>query len=472
METNLIAVENFVQQVEERRSSAFAREVEEYLSRYPATQYVDVMLTDLNGCFRGKRIPVTALRKLEKGCYFPASVFAMDILGNVVEETGLGQDLGEPDRACIPVPGTLTPSATDPETLGQLLLTMLDEDGAPFDVEPRNVLNRLWQQLQRRGLHPVVAVELEFYLLDRQRDAEGYLQPPCAPGTQDRNMQNQVYSVDNLNHFAAVLNDIDELAQLQKIPADGAVAEASPGQFEVNLHHTSDVLQACDHALALKRLVRLVAEKHHMHATFMAKPYEEYAGSGMHIHLSMLNDKGENVLSDAAGEDSPLLKRSLAGMIAMMPASMALLAPNINSYRRFQPGMYVPTQASWGHNNRTVALRIPCGDRDNHRVEYRVAGADANPYLVMAAIFAGILHGLDNDLPLPPKVEGNGLEQDGLPFPIRQSDALWEFAQHEALCRQLGERFSHVWHACKNNELVQFERLITDTEISWMLKNA
>ena len=298
METNIVEVENFVQQSEERRGSAFTQEVKRYLERYPNTQYVDVLLTDLNGCFRGKRIPVSSLKKLEKGCYFPASVFAMDILGNVVEEAGLGQEMGEPDRSCIPVPGTLTPSAADPQSIAQVQLTMVDEDGAPFDVEPRNVLNRLWQQLRQRGLFPVVAVELEFYLLDRQRDAEGYLQPPCAPGTDDRNTQSQVYSVDNLNHFADVLNDIDELAQLQLIPADGAVAEASPGQFEINLYHTDNVLEACDDALALKRLVRLMAEKHKMHATFMAKPYEEHAGSGMHIHISMLNNKGENVLVD------------------------------------------------------------------------------------------------------------------------------------------------------------------------------
>lgn len=149
------------------------------------------------------------------------------------------------------------------------------------------------------------------------------------------------------------------------------------------------------------------------------------------------------MLVDGDGEDSALLKRALAGMIDLMPASMALLAPNVNSYRRFQPGMYVPTQASWGHNNRTVALRIPCGERQNHRVEYRVAGADANPYLVMAAIFAGILHGLDNpQLPLQEEVEGNGLEQVGLPFPIRQSDALWEFMQNDHLRERLGERFA------------------------------
>ncbi|WP_241727398.1 glutamine synthetase family protein, partial [Cronobacter sakazakii] len=368
--------------------------------------------------------------------------------------------------------GSLVPSATDPEYLGQLLLTMQDEDGTPFDVEPRNVLNRLWQQLRQRGLHPVVAVELEFYLIDRQRNAEGYLQPPCAPGTQDRNTQSQVYSVDNLDRFADVLSDIDELARMQQIPADGAVAEASPGQFEINLHHTDNVLQACDHALALKRLVRLVAEKHGMQATFMAKPYEEHAGSGMHIHISIVNDNGQNVLALPDGDDSALLKQALAGMIDMMPASMALLAPNVNSYRRFQPGMYVPTQASWGHNNRTVALRIPCGDRDSHRVEYRVAGADANPYLVMSAVLAGIVHGLENDLPLPEAVEGNGLEQEGAPFPIRQSDALYEFQVHPAMRERLGARFCEVFHACKNDELIQFERLITETEIEWMLKNA
>ncbi|EKY3117953.1 glutamine synthetase [Cronobacter turicensis] len=472
METHIVEVENVVHHSEERRTSAFAREVNAYLERYPLTEYVDVMLTDLNGSFRGKRIPVTGLLKVEKGCYFPASVFAMDILGNVVEEAGLGQDLGEPDRRCVPVAGSLVPSATDPEYLGQLLLTMQDEDGTPFDVEPRNVLNRLWQQLRQRGLRPVVAVELEFYLIDRQRDAEGYLQPPCAPGTQDRNTQSQVYSVDNLDRFADVLSDIDELARMQQIPADGAVAEASPGQFEINLHHTDNVLQACDHALALKRLVRLVAEKHGMQATFMAKPYEEHAGSGMHIHISIVDDNGQNVLALPDGDDSALLKQALAGMIDMMPASMALLAPNVNSYRRFQPGMYVPTQASWGHNNRTVALRIPCGDRDSHRVEYRVAGADANPYLVMSAVLAGIVHGLENDLPLPEAVEGNGLEQEGTPFPIRQSDALYEFQVHPAMRERLGARFCEVFHACKNDELIQFERLITETEIEWMLKNA
>lgn len=472
MESHIVVVKDMAPQSGPQKGSAFAGEIAAYLERYPETEYVDVLLTDLNGCFRGKRLPVAGLDKLTAGCYFPSSVFAMDILGNVVEESGLGQDMGEPDCLCIPVPGTLTPSALQPDTLAQLQLTMLSEEGTPFDVEPRNVLNRLWQQLRLRGLFPVVAVELEFYLLDRQRDADGGLQPPCAPDTEDRNTQNQVYSVENLNHFASVLNDIDALAKRQIIPAEGALAEASPGQFEINLHHTDNVLDACDDALALKRLVRTVASKHKMGATFMAKPYAGHAGSGMHVHISMLNARGQNVLAEDSDEHTALLKRVLAGLIDLMPASIALMAPNVNSYRRFQAGMNVPTQASWGHNNRTVALRIPCSDSHNHRIEYRVAGADANPYLVMAAIFAGILHGLDNTLPLPQEIEGNGLTQHGRPFPIRQSDALSAFIQHHSLRERLGERFCQVYHACKQHELRQFERLITETEIDWMLNNA
>lgn len=470
--TNIVEVEDFTRHSEEKRTSAFQHEVHAYLERHPETQYVDILLNDLNGVFRGKRIPFASLLKLEKGCYFPASVFAMDILGNTVEEAGLGQALGEPDNICHPVEGTLIPSAADPQHLAQVLLTMRNQDGTPFDVEPRNVLNHLWQQLRNRGLFPVVAVELEFYLVDKKRDAEGYIQPPCAPGSDERNMQSQVYSMDNLDHFSEVLSEIDRLAKKQGIPADGALAEASPGQFEINLHHTRNVLSACDHAVQLKRLVRQVAENHGMTATFMAKPYEEYAGSGMHVHISMLDAAGQNAFACDDGSDSPLLKRTLAGMIDLMPASMALLAPNVNAYRRFLPDAFVPLQASWGHNNRTVALRIPCGDIDSHRIEYRVAGADANPYLVMSAILAGMLHGIDNQLALPPAVKGNGHEAEGNPLPIRQSDALYEFEQSDALQKLLGKRFGFVWHSCKHHELMHFERLITSTEIDWMLKNA
>jgi len=475
MQNDLLEREAALCGTKKERSPVFQHEVERYLKSYPLTEYIDVLLTDLNGNTRGKRIDVEGLSKLNKGCYFPSSIFAMDILGNVVETSGLGQILGEPDNLCVPVSGTLVPSASDPQHIGQILLTMLNEDGTPFNVEPRNVLNRVWQSLRQHGLTPVVAVELEFYLLDPQPDEFGNLQPPFMPGTQQRMTQPQVYSVDNLQHFSALLQEIDALAQMQGISTNGMVSEASPGQFEINLLHTDDVLKVADQALALKRLIHTVAEKHHMLATFMAKPYIEHAGSGLHAHISLLNSAGRNILSDSHDShhrDSALLKQILAGMIDLMPASMALLAPNINSYRRFQPGIYVPTQATWGHNNRSVALRIPSSDIDNHRVEYRVAGADANPYLLLAVVLAGILHGLEHRLPLPEPVISDGRGKQGAPLPTRQSDALQQLAQQPLLKEWLGEQFFNVYLACKTDELQRFERLITKTEIEWMRDNA
>ncbi|QWA09325.1 glutamine synthetase [Sodalis ligni] len=457
---------------DESRTSAFQREVHAYLERYPHTQHVDILLTDLNGFFRGKRLPVASLAKIENGCYFPSSVFAINLYGHTVEEAGLGQEKGEPDHLCMPVAGTLMPSAADPFHIAQLMLTMLDEDGSPFAVEPRNVLNQVWHVLKQQDIFPVVAVEMEFYLVDQDRDSSGMLQPPCAPGTHERHTQPQIYSLENLDNFAAVLDDIHRLAGLQKLPLNGAVAESSPGQFEINLLHGDNLMKACDHALQLKRLVRLVAENHGMNATFMAKPYEDFAGSGMHLHISLQDGQGKNLLSDAAGRNSPLMRRILAGMLDLLPASMAVLAPNVNAFRRFQPGMYVPTQANWGYNNRTVALRIPCSDSANHRVEYRVPGADANPYLALAAALAGIAHGLEHPLPLPQEVTGNGEELQGATLPIRQCEALRLFAGNQALTHRLGEHFCHVFHTCKQAELRHFERMVTQTEIGWMLKNA
>lgn len=450
----------------------FQQEVDAYLAHYPNTAYVDVLLTDLNGIFRGKRIPVESLRGLAGGCYFPSSVYAMDLLGNVVEATGRGLEVGEPDLLCLPVSGTLVPTALDPQGLAQVLLSMVDEEGTPYSFEPRNVLASAWQQLIKRKLNPVVAVELEFYLIDRQRDSDGDLQPPRSPMTQERSEQSQVYSVDDLNEFAAVLADINESAAQQGLSAEGAVAEASPGQFEINLHHQANPLRACDEAVLLKRLIRQVAERHGFQATFMAKPYSEYTGSGMHIHLSLTDENGHNILADDSLENTEYMDALLAGLIALMPESMALFAPNVNAFRRFQPGMYVPVKASWGYNNRTVALRIPCSGQKDYRIEHRVAGADANPYLVVAALLAGVLYGLDHRPSVPDAVDGNGLESIGVEFPTRQSDALRVLKKSHGLAHYLGARFIHGYLLCKEDELYRFEREITSLETDWLLKQA
>ncbi|WP_245598934.1 glutamine synthetase family protein [Halotalea alkalilenta] len=453
-------------------ASPLGIELADYLAAHPETRYVDVLLTDLNGIFRGKRVPVEALEGQDPTFYFPLSLFAMDFLGNVVEETGFGLDIGEPDRRCRPIPGTLSPSVNDPQKVAQLLLTMRDEHDRPCPLEPRNVLAGLLERLHRLGMRPVVAVELEFYLVDAAWDDQGQPQPPQVNEQGERDDQCQVYSVDDIDTFAAVLADIASAAEAQGLAAEGAVAEASPGQFEINLRHSDDVLKACDEALLLKRVIRQVAARHGLRATFMAKPYAQHSGSGMHVHLSLVDDQGRNLFATADGDDSEKLRQALAGMLALMPEAMALLAPNVNSYRRFQPGMYVPTRANWGYNNRTVALRIPSGGASARRIEHRVAGADANPYLAVAAVIAGLIHGIDANLTPPPPIDGNGLDAAGAPLPIRQFQALDLLERSTVLRELLGDTLIDTYQRCKRTELERFEREVTDLELSWMLRIA
>ncbi|HGY5903143.1 TPA: glutamine synthetase family protein, partial [Serratia marcescens] len=355
MHSNIIGFNPLLAELPASPTRTFRKELEHYLQRYPDTEQLDIYLHDLNGQLRGKRLPIAEAFGLEKGCYFPLSIYALDLHGRVIEESGLGQRAGEPDRLCLPVPGTLRPCARDPERHAQLLLTMQNADGGACELEPRVVLQRVLKRLHERNCFPVVAAELEFYLQDPQHPAEAETCPT------------QSFAVDAPERHHALLSDIERHARLQNLPLTGVVAEAASGQYELNLHHSRRVLEACDQIMALKRLTRQIAEQHHQHACFMAKPCAHAAGSGLHFHISLQDEHGENLLTGAPGELSDNMQQAMAGMLALMPASMAILAPNINAFRRFRPGMHVPLRASWGHNNRTVALRLPCADSANQR---------------------------------------------------------------------------------------------------------
>lgn len=459
MHANVIGFNPLLADIPASQARSFHKEVEQYLQRYPDTEHVDIYLNDLNGQFRGKRLPIAELFTLDKGCYFPLSIYAMDLGGQVIEESGLGQQAGEPDRLCLPVPGTLRPCARDPQHHAQLLLTMKNADGGACELEPRVVLQQVLKRLHAKGYFPVVAAELEFYLQDP------LLQPADAG-----QCPTQSFSVDAPERHQALLNDIEHQARLQALPLTGVVAEAASGQYELNLHHSARVLEACDQVLALKRLTRQIAEKHHQHACFMAKPCAQAAGSGLHFHISLQDEQGNNLLASLPGELSAPMTQVMAGMLALMPASMAIFAPNVNAFRRFRPGMHVPLSASWGHNNRTVALRLPCADHANQRIEYRLAGADANPYLAVAAMLSGMLYGLEHTQPLPPAACGNGYENgDAVALPLSQQEALALFRQTQPLQESLGPAFAALWHTCKSAELRRFEAQVTEAETRWML---
>ena len=452
-----------------------AAQARAFLEQHPDIDSIDLLISDLNGVMRGKRIARDRLEEVcQLGVNLPASVFALDINGHTVEATGLGLASGDGDRVCRPLAGSLMPT---PWLRGgrqaQLLMTMVEPDETPFFADPRQVLSRQQARLRKRGLTPVVAVELEFYLLDRERSAAGLIQPPRSPISGERAAQSQLYSISELDEYADFLEEVQKSALRQGLPLDTALKECAPGQFEITLAHCDNVLRACDSAVLLKRLIKGVALKHGFEATFMAKPYGQEAGSGTHVHISLLDEHGCNVFAADNGEPlgSETLHQAVAGLLALMPASMAFFAPNLNSFRRFQPGLYVPMTPTWGFDNRSVALRIPSGANDARRIEHRVAGADANPYLLLAVLLASIEHGMDGKLTLPEPVVGNAYEQFEPTLTNSWQQALDLLANCEPLSRALGSDFLHVFVANRRTERELAMQTTSALEYAWYLRH-
>lgn len=445
-------------------------EANAFLKEHPEVQFVDLLIADMNGVVRGKRIERASLHKVyEKGINLPASLFALDINGATVESTGLGLDIGDADRICFPIPNTLCNEPWQKRPTAQLLMTMHELDGKPFFADPREVLRQVVQKFDELGLTICAAFELEFYLID-QENVNGRPQPPRSPISGKRPHSTQVYLIDDLDEYVDCLQDMLEAAKEQDLPADAIVKESAPAQFEVNLHHTNDAIKACDHALLLKRLIKNIAYDHEMDSTFMAKPYPGQAGNGLHVHISLLDKKtGQNIFASEDPLESDVLRHAIGGVLETMPASMAFLCPNVNSYRRFGAQFYVPNAPSWGLDNRTVAVRVPTGSADAVRIEHRVAGADANPYLMMAAILAGIHHGMTNKIEPGEPIEGNSYEQLDQSLPNNLRDALRELDDSEVMNKYIDSKYIDIFVACKEAELEEFETTISDLEYNWYL---
>ena len=447
-------------------------EVREFLERYPDISSIDVLIADINGCQRGKRIRRDALPKIyEHGVCLPGSLYGMDITGATVEASGLGFDDGDADRLCWPLAGRLHPAPWQTPATGQVLMYMQEADGRPFFADPRHVLATVVELFRALGLTPVVAVELEFYLIDRKRDRDRRPQPPVSPITGERESSTQVYGVKEVDDYDRFFEDVARCCEAQGLPADTAVSEYAPGQYEVNLHHRPDALAACDDAFLLKRLIKGVARHHGMEATFMAKPYEDRAGSGLHLHASLIDGNGANIFAAESPLGSDALRQAAGGLIATMTEGAAIFAPTANSYRRYRVNNYVPMAAAWGANNRTLALRIPAGPPDSRRIEHRIAGADANPYTVAAAVLAGVHHGIASRLDPGPATEGNAYTQIQPVVPRYWNEALTLFDRAAILPTYLGADFCRVYSACRWHECETFNATVTPLEYEWYLRN-
>ncbi|MCB1554034.1 MAG: glutamine synthetase [Xanthomonadales bacterium] len=441
------------------------------LAAHPEAQSVDLILADMNGLLRGKRIARSALEKVQQsGVCLPMSLIATDITGNTVEETGLGYDIGDEDRVCRVVPGSLRHVPWTAQPTLQALLCMQDMQGQVFAANPREVLARVVERYRARGLTPVVAVELEFYLLDSLLSEDGRPRTAINPATQRRNDSTQVYYLQDLNDFRVFTDAVAAACAAQSIPADTAVAEYAPGQFEINLKHRADAVAACDDALYLKRAIKAVAADQGCQASFMAKPFVDQAGSGLHVHVSVLDEQGRNIFACTPEQPVDVLRHAIGGLQQRADDCMLLYAPHANSYRRFVLNAFVPLNDCWGFNNRTVAMRVPYSDAHNVRIEHRIAGADANPYLVTAAVLASMLDGIERRCDPGPPVVGNAYEQTETRA-LYWRDTIRDFQASDFVAEQLGRDFRHFYGQQKLKEFLSFNREVTTLEYEWYLRH-
>ncbi|OUD09294.1 glutamine synthetase [Marivivens niveibacter] len=380
---------------------------------------------DLNGQPRGKRVPVRFARKIEKdGMRFPQSALNLDIWGEDVEDSPLVFEVGDPDgilypteRGYVPMPWLDSPSALLP-------LWMFTEDGVPFDGDPRHALARVVKRYDEMGLKPVVAFEMEFYLVD---DSGKEIQQPKSPRSGKRRMGGEILSLRALDAFDNFFNDLYDACDAMDIDTEAATSEVGIGQFEINLCHIEDALKAADDAYLFKMLVRGLARKHGMAASFMAKPYEDYAGNGLHVHFSVQDTDGNNVFANDTFEGTDMLRHAIAGCLRGIPDMALIFAPHENSYARLVPESHAPTGICWAYENRTASIRVPGGSLKARRIEHRVAGGDVNPYLFLAAVLGSALTGIEDQLVPPPPISGNAYEQEMAQIPDTWAQAIDRF---------------------------------------------
>ncbi len=448
------------------------QELQQYLQDHPETVNLELLITDMNGIVRGKRVgPEDFAKAFKNGVNFCGSTVVMDTLGRTFETVVYGGHDGDPDLKAMAVPGTLAPVPWASRPSGQVLLELLDLESRPMFFDPRNVLRRALQPLAEAGLRPVLATELEFYLVEHDGEA---FRPRAAriPGTDLPQVGQQYAIMEDLYEIDDFLRGLEQACAAQNIPAGATLSEYSPAQFEINLHHVDDPVLACDHAVLLKRAVKAVARQHGLAATFMAKPFPDIAGSGLHVHLSLLDADGNNVFAGecADGPFSDTLRHAIGGLRDIMAESMAIYSPNANSYRRYAPWSYVPTTPNWGLNHRSLALRIPLSGPANTRVEHRVAGADANPYLVVATLLAGIHHGITREVDPGRMVQTGEVVEHEVTLPIRWPLALDAFDAGSLLPGYLGEDYHQLFSACRREEEGQFHAQITNRDFEWYLR--
>jgi glutamine synthetase len=451
---------------------ASVHDAQDFLAQNPDIDLFELFILDANGVPRGKLLHRDELLAVyASGRPLPSTILGLSINGDDVEDSGLVWEVGDIDCRAYPLAGSLTRMPWRQIPTAAVQVSMHPSEGMPATVaDPRHLLTRVIDALKAAGYHPVMACELEFYLLDQQRDSQGRPQP-ALDRDGGRPRSTQVYGLRELEQIEPFLADLYAACKLQGIPARTAISEYAPGQVEITLEH-GDALLAMDQAVRYKRLVKGVAHKHGMQACFMAKPFDHLAGTGMHMHVSLADGQGNNLFAAPDPAGTPLLRQAVAGMLASLLDCLLLFCPNANSYRRFQANSYAPLAPTWGVDNRTVSLRVPGGPANTRHIEHRICGADANPYLAAAAILAGIHRGIRGRLDPGAPIEGNGYAQARELLPTDWLTSIQALEQSTWAREALGQEFLKVYLAIKRAEYRQFMAEVGEQDWRWYLTQA
>lgn len=433
---------------------------------------VECVISDMSGIARGKIAPVDKFIN-EGGMRLPESVLLQTVTGDFVDDELYYKLLNEADVdfMCVPDENAVYVLPWTVEATAQVIHDMYDRMGNPIELSPRNVLKNVLKLYEEKGWEPVVAPEMEFYLVARNDDPDLPLNPPLGRSGRPE-AGRQSFSIDAANEYDPLFEDMYEWCEAQGLYIDTLIHEDGPAQMEINFSH-GNALSLADQVFVFKRTLREAALKHNVCATFMAKPVTNEPGSAMHIHQSVVDKKtGKNIFTKEDGTKSPHFLGYIAGLQKYIPEFLPLMAPSVNSFRRFLPGTSAPVNLEWGEENRTCGLRIPESSPQNRRIENRIPGADANCYLAIAAsLLAGYIGMVEGLKPTNPALgranESRTAETNCLPLTLEE--ALVALDQSDAARKYLGDAFTTGYVAVKQTELENFRRVVSAWERQFLL---
>ena len=427
---------------------------------------VECVIADLAGTSRGKAMPARKFARAD-AMYLPKSIFYQSITGDYVDLNNMPDQWTESDLVLEPDFSAATAVPWSADVTLQIVHDVYNQDGSPNGMTPRNVLKRVVAAYNDHNWQPVIAPEIEFYLTKPNIDPNLPIEPPIGR-TGRQGIARQAYSMSAVEEYGPVIDDIYDFAEAQGFEIDTIIQEGGAGQIEINLQH-GDPVQLADQVFFYKRLIREAAIRNNCFATFMAKPMEEQPGSAMHIHQSVIDSgSGLNIFNDASDKPSALFHGFVAGQQQLLPHVLCILAPYVNSYRRFRRDDSAPINLEWGFDNRTTGIRIPVSKPQSLRVENRVVGMDCNPYLAIAASLACGLIGMRNKSQPRKAFTGDAYSlPHNIPRDLSRSLELFEdVPELEAL---LGSEFCELYRTVKNQESDAYLQVISPWEREHLL---